>query len=285
MLSTAAGVPAVRDVYKTGRTLTNPYSVQYAAGVEHLFGATVVGVDYVRLYGRDLLSLLDVNAPASIAKPAQRTVAEADATRHIEASPGGYRKVIVLGNEGRSWYRALQVKADRSGDRVRGMASYTLSRAEDMGNYELPEDSLNLAAERARASTDITHNVTAGVTWSLPGSTPWSRNWTLSGISVFRSNRPYTISWGDDRNGTSQGDARPGGRNTGKTGPFRSVDVALARRVGLRTASLEGRLEAFNIFNATNYDQYVGQLLSPLFARPISAFPPRRLQLAAIIRF
>ena len=165
------------------------------------------------------------------------------------------------------------------------MASYTLSRAEDMANAELPEDSRNLEAEKARASTDVRHNLSMGATWELPGSGRLLRGWSISGVGLFRSNRPYTISWGDDRNGTTQGDARPGGRNEGRTGPFRTVNVAFARQFRGPRATVEGRLEAFNLFNATNYDQYVGELLSPLFGKPVSAFPQRRLQLAAIVRF
>jgi hypothetical protein len=50
---------------------------------------------------------------------------------------------------------------------------------------------------------------------------------------------------------------------------------------------VEGRVEVFNLLNATNFDEYVGSLLAGLnlYARPITAFPPRRIQLAAIVRF
>ena len=44
-------------------------------------------------------------------------------------------------------------------------------------------------------------------------------------------------------------------------------------------------MEAFNAFNTTNFDEYVGTLSSPLYAKPVSAFPKERLQLAAILRF
>ena len=272
-----------RDIYRGGVSLANPYSIQSSVGMERALFGTVLAADYIQLHGRSLLSLIDVNAPASNAKPGQRTVAEADATRPLVPAPGTYRRIITLGNQGRSWYRAIQIKARRSMGRVQTVASYTLSRADDMGNYELPEDSRDPRADKARADADVRHNVGGGVTWELPGAR--LDGWSLSGIGTFRSNRPYTISWGDDRNGTTQGDARPGARNTGKTGAFRNIDVALARRFRTSRTVIEGRLEAFNILNATNYDQYVGQLLSPLFARPVSAFPPRRLQLAAIVRF
>jgi hypothetical protein len=111
------------------------------------------------------------------------------------------------------------------------------------------------------------------------------RDWSLSGIGVVRSNRPYTIVWGDDRNGTTQNDARPGGRNTGKTDGYRNVDLALTRRFTMGTRTFEARVEAFNVLNTVNYDEYVGALLSPFYGQPVSAFPKRRIQLAGTMRF
>jgi len=237
------------------------------------------------LAGRDLMSLTDANAPASVAKPSPRTVAQADATRPLVPVAGGFRKIIMLGNVGRSWYRALQIKFDRSAGPVSMVAAYTRSRARDLANYQLPEDSRNLAAEEARASTDVPHSAAFGVTWEMPGASQLTRGWSLAGIGTFRSERPYTISWGDDRYGTTQNDARPGARNTGRAGAYRVLDLSLTRRFRRSAASIDARVQAFNVLNAINYDQYVGELLSPLFARPISAFPPRRIELAALVRF
>ena len=162
------------------------------------------------------------------------------------------------------------------------MVSYTWSRAEDQDNYLLPEDSRNLEAEKARANADVAHNLIVGFTWQLPRRL---EGWSLSGIGAFHSGRPYTITWGDDRNGTTQNDARPGGRNTADTDPYNNVDLALSRRFAKGATSIDVRAEAFNVLNITNFDQYIGQLLSPLYAQPVSAFPSRRVQLAAIVRF
>lgn len=282
--SANAAWPA-RDIYTADIALRNPYSIQTSIGVEHLLFRTVVAADYVTLTGRDLLSLVDFNAPASVQKPAQRSVEAADETRPIEASPGTYRKVIIIGNRGRSWYRALQMKVERSSASLRLLGSYTWSRARDMANFQLPEDSFNIEAEKARASTDVAHNISAAFAWHPTASRPVLRDWSVSGIAVVRSDRPYTISWGDDRNGTTQNDARPDGRNTGKTGAYRTIDLAVGRLFRRGTTTVETRVEVFNAFNAVNYDQYVGELLSPLFGHPVSAFPPRRLQLAVVVRF
>jgi hypothetical protein len=231
------------------------------------------------------MSLADINAPASIEKPATRTVAQADATRPLTPVVNGYRKIIALGNQGNSWYKALQVKAERSSGPFQAMASYTLARADDEANYLLPEDSRRIEAEKGRADNDIRHNLAAGLTWQLPGSGPVWRAWTVSGLGLFRSSRPYTISWGDDRNGTTQNDARPDDRNTADGGLFRSVDLSATKRFRSSVGTFDARVEVFNVFSATNFDQYIGQLSSPSYSLPVSAFPRRRIQLALISRF
>ena len=274
-----------RDVYVVAESFRNPYSIQAAAGSAFRFHGLDIAADYVYLAGRDLMSIVDANAPASIVKPQTRTVEQADATRPLLPVPGGYRKVITLGNQGRSWYHGLQIKADRTVGSLLLLSSYTLSRARDMANYLLPEDSRNLDAEIARADNDVRHNVTAGLTWQMPSRGAAFSGWTLSAATQFRSNRPYTISWGDDRNGTTQNDARPEGRNTGTTGTYQNIDLALARRIAFSARTLELRAEAFNILSRTNYDEYAGTLSSPFYGQPVSAFPKRRLQFAAVVRF
>ncbi len=284
------GIPAggqlpPRDIHQAAPDFHNPYSLQVTAGVERLFGRVTLSADYVYLDGRDLMSLVDANAPAPIVKPNTRTIAQADATRPLAPVPGTFRKVLTLGNEGLSWYRALQVKAERTSGRVQMLVSYTFAHADDMANYLLPEDSRNIAADKGRADSDVHHNVSAGLTWQLPGTGAWTKDWSISGLGIFHSNRPYTIFWGDDRYGTTQNDARPGDRNTGQTGAFRTVDLAVARKFTVGTKTIEGRVEAFNVFDAINYDQYVGSLLSFSYAQPVSAFPSRRIQLAGVVRF
>ncbi|MGC4081916.1 MAG: TonB-dependent receptor [Vicinamibacterales bacterium] len=274
-----------RDTFVVNPQFHNPYSVQAALGATgRLFGLDLAA-DFIYLSGHDLMSIVDANAPASVAKPAFRSVAQADATRPQVPVAGGVRKIIELGNEGRSWYRALQVKADRTVGSLALVSAYTWARARDTANYQLPEDSRNIGADIARADNDVRHNVTAGLTWQLPSKGAGFGGWTMSAVGQFRTNRPYNITWGDDRNGTTQNDARPGERNTGKTDGYRNIDVALTRRFPFGGRTLELRAEAFNVLSTTNYDEYVGALSSPFFGQPISAFPMRRLQFAGVVRF
>jgi hypothetical protein len=274
-----------RDIQVVHAQFANPYSFQAAAGIERTLFETLLAADYIYLHGRSLMSLIDLNAPASIQKPERRTVAEADATRPLVPAPDGYRKILELGNQGESWYHALQVKANRTTGRLRAMASYTWARARDRANYLLPEDSRNLAAEEGFADNDIRQMLAAGVTWDSPGEGAVSRGWTIAGLGQFRGGRPYTISWGDDRNGTTQNDARPDGRNTARGDAYSALDLAISKRFSHSKGDVEIRAEAFNLFSVTNHDEYVGVLSSPAFGQPVSAFPRRRMQLAAIARF
>jgi hypothetical protein len=274
-----------RDIQILDPEFRNPYSIQATLGGERSLGRMTLAADYVYLNGRALMSLVDTNAPASNVKPGSRSVSAADATRPIRPVTGGFRNIVDLGNLGQSWYHALQIKAERTAGAVHAMASYTLAHAQDMLNYQLPEDSRNLEAEKGRANADVRHNLTVGATWSLPWTGPVLKDWSLSGIGVFRSSRPYTITWGDDRNGTTQNDARPGDRNTADGDTYINVDLALTRRISRGSRVYELRGEAFNVFNTTNFDEYVGALFSPFYGRPISALPKRKLQFAATMRF
>jgi hypothetical protein len=235
------------------------------------------------------MSLVDTNAPASISKLSTRTVFQADLTRPTPPGPGGFRKIIALGNEGLSWYRALELKVDRSVGRIQAVGSYTFAhandRANDVVNDRLPEDSRNLAAETGRADNDVRHNLSLGLTWQVPEARPMMKGVTLSAFGLFRSSRPYTVIWGDDRYGTSQNNARPGRRNTANGDSYSSVDVSLAKRFRSGNKSVEARVEAFNLLSTVNFDEYIGTLSSPYFGHPVSAFPSRAIQLAGLLKF
>ncbi len=274
-----------RDIQQLAPEFRNPYSLQATFGVEQQLFGLVIGADYIHLRGRDLMSLVDINAPVSNVKPNSRTVAQADATRPIVPVVSGVRKMVQLGNKGDSWYRALQIKVNRSAGRLQTIGSYTFAKSEDQANYLLPEDSRDLVAEKGRADNDIRHNLALGFTWQVPVVWRVLNGMALSGIGSVRSGRPYTEFWGDDRNGTSQNDARPAGRNSRTTAAFTNIDLALSRQFRIKEKALEGRIEAFNVLSRTNYDQYVGTLGSSLYAQPVTAYPRRRLQFAAIVRF
>jgi hypothetical protein len=76
------------------------------------------------------------------------------------------------------------------------------------------------------------------------------------------------------------------GRNS-LTGPsYVTLDAMIARRLALSTrTSIQLRLEAFNLFNRSNYqlpDTFVDHVT---FGQSLAAYPPRQLQLAARLTF
>ncbi len=73
----------------------------------------------------------------------------------------------------------------------------------------------------------------------------------------------------------------------GVEGPgFANVNLALLKRIGLSDAAdLQLRLEAFNLFNRTNFNLPDAFLGSPTFGQILSAQPPRRLQLGVKVLF
>jgi hypothetical protein len=68
------------------------------------------------------------------------------------------------------------------------------------------------------------------------------------------------------------------GRNSLVGPEFKNLNLAFARRVPLGRGALQLRLEVFNAFNWTNFDQPDNFLLSPTFGQILSAGAPRRIQ-------
>ena len=76
------------------------------------------------------------------------------------------------------------------------------------------------------------------------------------------------------------------GRNIVEGPGYQNVNLALMKQVPLASrARLDLRLEAFNLFNHTNFDQPDNFLGSPTFGQVLSAQSPRRLQLGARVVF
>lgn len=281
-----AVLPA-RDIWRVDPTLKNPYALQGSVGFQRtIVERLILSADFIYLNGIDLLGTIDANAAASVPKGTVRSVAAADLTRPIVPGPNGFRKIYTITNEGRSWYRALQVKASRSTAQFNSMVSYTFSKATDMLNpWSLPEESWNIEADKGLSNQDQRHNFVGSISWFRAGQGNLAGGWGISGIVQLRDGRPYNITFGGDPSGTTQSDARSGDRNLGKTAGFQNLDLALIKRLTVRRTTIEARLEAFNALNRTIYAGYTGAQSSATFGRPISAYEKRRVQLAAIVRF
>jgi len=96
---------------------------------------------------------------------------------------------------------------------------------------------------------------------------------------------------GRDDNRDSLASDRPAGvkRNT-LEGPGNAVlDLRLSR--DFHTSKKEKgpvltlNVDSFNLLNRVNYVTYVGNLSSPFFGQPVSAYPARRMQAGLRFRF
>ena len=142
-----------------------------------------------------------------------------------------------------------------------------------------PSNDWNLAGEWARADFDRRHRLLLLGRLTL-------RKFADVGIGLtMNSAGPYTALVGADIYNNGRGRARPAGvsRNTLSGSGFAQLDVRLSHEVELAhrkdAPSVAFSIDGFNILNRVNDGTFVGTIDSPRFGQPISARPPRQLQL------
>jgi hypothetical protein len=281
-----AVLPA-RNVEFMATDLQNEYTWQSTAGVQRQFGPrTTFTIDYSHVWGQRQ-GFLDTNAATPNPKGNIRTIAQADATRPQLPVPNGYRDILVLGNEGRLWYNGVRIALEHRAGFLTFLTNYTRSKSENMLNhFTPPEDSTNFLLDKALANTDVPHNFVTSATWSVRATNLILKDWNVSTIVQARSGLPYNVTYGDDRNGTGQSDARPGARNTGRASTYKNVDFSLTRIVPVSGRTrVEVRAMAFNLMNFKNYTGFIGQLSSPRFGQPTSGTAGRQFQFELTVRF
>ncbi|MGA2857376.1 MAG: carboxypeptidase-like regulatory domain-containing protein [Candidatus Sulfotelmatobacter sp.] len=180
--------------------------------------ALLLEVGYVGTRGTHLVREWDPNQP--IPNPA------------IPAAPypyPDYSNFTYTDSNGDSIYHSLQTKLERHF--TSGMAllvAYTYSKAIDTNstvfgtnrNTNFPQNSHDLAAERARAEFDIRHRLSAAYVYKLPfgaGRFQFTgqalnylvRDWEVSGIFTAQSGPPFTPQISGDISQTNEGDDRP----------------------------------------------------------------------------
>jgi len=307
--------------FSTGTELQTPYTVQYNLGAEWRVGRRgSIETNMTHALGYHQILLKDLN-------PVLRDVNGDPVTdvlgipQHGDTTTGS---IAAFVSEGRSWYSGLDVSWRWRGARSWWSASYTLSKATDLGpdplkaGIYLPPDSSDVYLEKGLSDTDRRHRLVLSGEFVLP-------LWDLrtSGIVHLASEAPVNITTGRDENMDGITTDRPRGvvRNGGaeasldevnairaeenltravlgleplamvdtlEAPSFAQVDLRIAKRWGMESGAggLELFVQVFNLFDRFNGGTIDGRAVSVNFGRAITQVgPPRTLELGAKVAF
>jgi hypothetical protein len=184
-------------------------------------GSFLLDVGYVGTRGLYLPFDIDANQPV----PNPQTLTA------VSPYPE-YGEIDYVDSSGSSIYNSLQVKVDKHFSRGMSiLGSYTWAQSIDTNSdffgsnnsSNFPQNSDDLAAEKALSSFNIPQRFTLGYLYDLPFGTSMAtlkslglrglgfaiRNWELSGFVQVESGPPFTVGESDNISGTDVGDDRP----------------------------------------------------------------------------
>lgn len=284
--------------FSTGTRLDTPYTTLFNLGMETSVGPHgSIRADVVRAQGYHLPLFRDLNPPKGV---------DLLGLPNHSADPS-VGSIAAIVTEGRSWYNGLELAWRWRGRGGWWAASYTLSKAEDLGpdplkgGIYLPQ-SENLADEKGRSDSDRRHRVVLSGECGLP-----LMGLRLSGVFQASSGVPFNVTTGTDDNLDGITSDRPHGvgRNTGSDTPLGPVNRLRAENGLPRIESLDepdflqldlrlwksfllkkdGKAEAavflqvFNVFDRFNEGPVEGRVTSRKFGEPIGQVgPPRTIE-------
>ncbi len=303
-----------------------PYVDQVSLGVERQLSTNwSAGINLVRNWGSALLVSDNTNLGAptilTAANAAALGVSNPNAQQLGRPYYGSnnrldplYNNIQMVSSTGWSSYYGAQFTVQkRLADGYSLRANYILSESKDDGSdftqAEQPNDPYNRRAERSYSAEHQRHRVTLTGVWELPYGRDDHRDtnpllkgvfggWTMSTTFTYRSGTAENPSVGSDVNadGNSSTD-RPfidgvmAGRNSHEGPDYASVNLRLSKRFRFdRRRALLLQLEAFNLFNRTNYGGVnmtwgTTAAARDTFGQFTSANAPRQLQLGAKFEF
>jgi outer membrane receptor protein involved in Fe transport len=254
-----------------------PEVFQFNLGIERqLSKKTVLAINYVGTRGSHQFRSRDGNAPLPpdfAARPDSRV----NVLRFIESASrlnGNALEVTVTGD---------------LGPKITGLAQYTFGKTlSDSGGLNwFPADSFDPRGEWGRADTDRRQQ------FNLVATGKFHRWLNLGASASLFTGVPFNVTTGHDENRDGLANDRPSGitRNSGKGPGAAVVDVRWFRELRLKPAakdkspSVTLSLDAFNLFNRVNYQNYAGALSSPFFGQATGSQPARRMQLGLRFQF
>jgi hypothetical protein len=311
-------IPTPNSAFGFQRDLRTPFLHEFNVTLQRQLGATrVAEVAYVGSRGRNLIAAKDANQPrpntaALNLRPDPRfsdiTLLESRARSEFDSFQARFQQRYAFG--------CTMLVAYTLGKSMDDASAFFTSA----GDPNFPQDSANLGAEWGRSSFDVRHRLSVSFSYELPLDFTISgivqmqsgRPFTVALLpEVDNSNtgRSSLGFGGNDRPNISGNAAAsdPGpnqwfntaafsvpafgtfgnaGRNILDGPGYQNVNLALLKRVPLRgPASLQLRLEAFNLLNRANFDLPDNFYGSPTFGQVLSAGAPRHIQFGARLSF
>jgi len=282
-------IPA-RDITPLDPDFKTAYSLQTSLGVSRQFGTDfAVSLDGVYIRGYNLLRIRDLNAPTEFHGPYTPgwEAYYGNFYRPQYPTDDGFRRIDQFESTGRSEYKALMVNlTKRMSHKYSFQISYTLAEAKDDlgygGDYtSRPNDSTDMDADWGYSLNDLRHTISFNGLYYLP------YGFSLGGIYMAYSGRPYTAQLGYDYNGDGVSNDRPPGvgKNTLRGDWFHKLDFFISKSFKISSFALTLRADAFNILNIRNMGDY-GNIVGTLTYKVATwAYDPRTFQLAARVSF
>lgn len=240
------GIPLLPDISLLAEQLDAPQATQVTLGWTTPLGRSGLFFDAEAIYveGDDEIVIRDTNFGGN--------------DDPVRPNPD-WNQINRYTNEGRSEYRALVLGVNGI---LRGKhlitASVTVADKENIADdfspqfpVNYPSDPADIEAEFGRSRTDEPWRFVASAIFRLP----WKL--TVAPIYEYGDGQPWNHRLGFDFNGDGKNSDRPEGvpRNSMDGPPFRQLSLRVSRPFALPGGSeLEAIVEAFNVFDTTNFD-------------------------------
>jgi len=306
--------------FSTDTELETPYTVQFNLGFDMRIGQNgAFKVNAVSSRGYRLPLMVDTNPVIGVEFPNSGQCPDNVQPYGVDGVPCHREdqtvgSIATLVTEGRSWYTALDLSYRWQKAEGWLSASYTWSKAEDMGfdplkgGISLPPNSDDIYSEKGRSDGDRRHRFVLSGALMLP----W---WGLqaSGVLQLSTALPYNVTTGQDNNLDGILTDRPAGvgRNTGadtsidlinayrneyrktygldELAPVENLDAPGFAQFDLRVYKLftfnrtrnrgEVFVQIFNLFDRENPGLIEGRVISPNFGAAVTlAGPPRIIE-------
>lgn len=266
-LSLAPVTPEVID--RLDPSLRISFTAQYSAGLSHRFDrGPTIEADFVHADGRDMPVFVDDNITF--------------ANGVYSTRDQRFARILTLKNVGTSRYDALLAQADHRWTGGQLGLSYTLSKTTSNNAGGIfggtATNPFNLSEDQGPDGVDRRHNVV------LNGSYTFPRAVQLSGIAIYRSAVPYSVSTRFQLDSDPFKD-RPEPRNSRRGDDESAVDVRVSKMVRIGALRVTGFWEIFNALNSDNFVNYAGSLESSSFGQPLAALEKRRQQVGFRVDF